>query len=321
MKVLANDGISKSGIVALEEAGFEVITTKVAQEQVANYINTNNVSVLLVRSATKVRKDIIDACPGLKIIGRGGVGMDNIDVEYAREKNIHVINTPASSSDSVAELVFAHLFSGVRFLYDANRNMPLEGDSNFEGLKKAYANGIELRGKTLGIIGFGRIGRSVARIALGLGMRVIASDKFVGNAEIRVDFYNGQFINVDIPTEPMEDILKHADFITLHVPAQEGGYVIGAPEFEIMKSGVGIVNAARGGVIDEVALIEALDSGKVAFAGLDVFEEEPKPAVQVLMHPKVSLTPHIGAATLEAQDRIGTELAEQIASLLKTENS
>lgn len=321
MKILANDGISASGIKALEEAGFEVITTKVAQEQVANYINTNNVSVVLVRSATKVRKDIIDACPDLKIIGRGGVGMDNIDVDYAREKGIHVINTPASSSDSVAELVFAHLFTGVRFLYDANRNMPLEGDTNFEGLKKAYANGIELRGKTLGIIGFGRIGRSVARIALGLGMRVIASDKFVGNAEIRVDFYNGQFINVDIPTEPMEDILKHADFITLHVPAQENGYVIGAAEFEVMKDGVGIINASRGGIIDEVALIDALDSGKVAFAGLDVFEEEPKPAIQVLMHPKISLTPHIGAATLEAQDRIGTELAEQIASLLKTENS
>lgn len=176
MKILANDGISPAGTKALEAAGFEVITTKVAQEQVANYINKNNISVLLVRSATKVRKDLIDACPGLKVIGRGGVGMDNIDVDYAREKGIHVINTPASSADSVAELVFAHLFSGVRFLYDANRNMPLEGDTNFEGLKKAYANGIELRGKTLGIIGFGRIGRSVARIALGLGMRVIASD-------------------------------------------------------------------------------------------------------------------------------------------------
>ncbi|KOS05357.1 3-phosphoglycerate dehydrogenase [Flavobacterium akiainvivens] len=321
MKILANDGISKSGIIALEDAGFEVITTKVAQEQVANYINTNDVAVLLVRSATKVRKDIIDACPGLKIIGRGGVGMDNIDVEYAREKGIHVINTPASSSDSVAELVFAHLFTGVRFLHDANRNMPLEGDTNFEALKKAYANGIELRGKTLGIIGFGRIGRSVARVALGLGMRVIASDKFVGEAAIRVDFYNGQFINVDIVTEPIEQILKEADFITLHVPAQEGGYVIGKPEFETMKNGVGIVNASRGGVIDEVALIEALDSKKVAFAGLDVFENEPTPAIQVLMHPNVSLTPHIGAATLEAQDRIGTELAEQIASLLKTENS
>lgn len=318
MKVLANDGISKSGIKALEKGGFEVITTKVAQEQVANYINKNEVAVLLVRSATKVRQDIIDNCPTLKVIGRGGVGMDNIDVDYAREKGIHVINTPASSSESVAELVFAHLFSGVRFLYDANRNMPLEGDSNFEGLKKAYANGIELKGKTLGIIGFGRIGKAVAKIGLGLGMRVIASDKFVGNAEIKVDFYNGQFINVDIVTEPMEDIFKHSDFISLHVPAQDG-YVIGKEEFELMKDGVGIVNASRGGVINEVELIEALDSGKVLFAGLDVFEEEPTPAVQVLMHPKISLTPHIGAATLEAQDRIGTELAEQIISLLKSD--
>ena len=318
MKILANDGVSPNGVIALEDSGFEVITTKVAQEQIANYINSNDIAVLLVRSATKVRKDIIDNCPTLKIIGRGGVGMDNIDVEYAREKGIHVINTPASSSDSVAELVFAHLFTGVRFLHDANRLMPLEGETSFSSLKKAYANGSELRGKTLGIIGFGRIGRAVARIALGLGMRVIASDKFIGTAEIRVDFYNGQFINVEITTEPIEGILKHADFISLHVPSQDG-YLISTKEFEMMKDGVGIVNAARGGVLDEVALVEALDSGKVAFAGLDVFEEEPKPAIQVLMHPKISLTPHIGAATLEAQDRIGIELAEQIVSILKTQ--
>lgn len=316
MKVLANDGISQSGIDALHQGGFEVITTKVAQEQVANYINTHDVSVILVRSATKVRKEIIDACPGLKIIGRGGVGMDNIDVEYARSKGIHVINTPASSSESVAELVFAHLFTGVRFLHDSNRNMPLEGDTNFEGLKKAYANGIELRGKTIGIIGFGRIGQAVAKMALGLGMKVIAADKFVNKAEIKVDFYNGQFINVAFETEPLEDVIKHADFITLHVPAQEG-YVIGEPEFELMKNNVGIVNCARGGVIDEVALIKALDAEKVLFAGLDVFENEPTPEIQILMHPKISLTPHIGAATLEAQDRIGTELAEQIIHLVK----
>ena len=316
MKVLANDGISKSGIKALEKGGFEVITTKVAQEQVANYINTNDVKVILVRSATKVRKDIIDACPGLKIIGRGGVGMDNIDVAYAREKGLHVINTPASSSESVAELVFAHLFTGVRFLHDANRNMPLEGDTNFDGLKKAYANGIELRGKTLGIIGFGRIGQAVAKMALGLGMKVIAADKYVNEAVIRVDFYNGQFINVEIVTESLEDIFKHSDFITLHVPAQDS-YVIDKAEFQLMKENVGIVNCARGGVINEVALIEALDEGKVLFAGLDVFEKEPTPEIQILMHPKISLTPHIGAATEEAQDRIGTELAEQIISLLK----
>jgi D-3-phosphoglycerate dehydrogenase len=316
MKVLANDGISKSGIKALEKGGFEVITTKVAQEQVANFINTHDVKVLLVRSATKVRKDIIDDCPGLKIIGRGGVGMDNIDVNYAREKGLHVINTPASSSESVAELVFAHLFTGVRFLHDANRNMPLEGDTNFEGLKKAYSNGIELRGKTLGIIGFGRIGQAVAKMALGLGMKVIAADKYVNEAVIRVDFYNGQFINVEIVTESLEDVIKHSDFITLHVPAQDG-YVIGREELKLMKENIGIINCARGGVIDEVALVEALDEDKVLFAGLDVFENEPTPEIRILMHPKISLTPHIGAATMEAQDRIGTELAEQIISLLK----
>lgn len=318
MKVLANDGISKSGIKTLEKGGFEVITTKVAQEQVANYINANDIQVILVRSATKVREDIIDACPGLKIIGRGGVGMDNIDVDYARSKGIHVINTPASSSESVAELVFAHLFTGVRFLHDSNRNMPLEGDTHFEGLKKAYSNGIELRGKTLGIIGFGRIGQAVAKIALGLGMKVIAVDKYVREAVIRVDFYNGQFINVDIKTEPLEGVFKHSDFITLHVPAQDG-YVIGKEELEQLKDGVGIINCARGGVIDEVALVEALDNNKVLFAGLDVFEKEPTPEIQILMHPKISLTPHIGAATEEAQDRIGTELAMQIISLLKNE--
>ena len=318
MKILANDGLSQSGVAALEKAGFEVITTKVAQEQVANFVNKHEIDVILVRSATKVRQDIIDNCPSLKIIGRGGVGMDNIDVTYAREKGIHVINTPASSSESVAELVFAHLFSGVRFLHDANRNMPLDGDSQFNSLKKAYSNGIELRGKTIGIIGFGRIGREVARIALGLGMKVIASDMYVDEVTIKVDFYNDQFINVDIETEPMEDILKHSDFITLHVPAQDN-YIIGREEINMMKDGVGIINCARGGVIDEVALVDALDEGKVLFAGLDVFEEEPTPAIQVLMNPKISMTPHIGAATLEAQDRIGTELADQIISLLKVE--
>ncbi len=316
MKVLANDGISKSGIKALEAGGFEVITTKVAQEQVANYINENKIEVILVRSATKVRRDIIDNCPTLKIIGRGGVGMDNIDVDYARSKGINVINTPASSSESVAELVFAHLFSGVRFLHDSNRNMPLEGDSKFENLKKAYANGIELRGKKLGIIGFGRIGQAVAKMAFGLGMNVIATDKFIENAIIKVDFFNGQSINIALSTQSIEEVLKNADFITLHVPAQ-GGYLIGTNEFSLMKENVGIVNCSRGGIIDEIALIDALDSEKVLFAGLDVFENEPTPEIRILMHPKISLTPHIGAATLEAQDRIGTELAEQVITLMK----
>lgn len=316
MKVLANDGVSQTGIDALEAAGFEVITTKVAQEQLANYINKNEVVVILVRSATTVRKALIDACPSLKVIGRGGVGMDNIDVAYAREKGLHVINTPAASSASVAELVFAHLFNGVRFLYASNRDMPLDGDTKFKDLKKAYAKGVELRGKTLGIIGFGRIGQATARIALGCGMKVIAFDPFIEKTSVTVPFYDGQSVSFEITSISKEELLQQADFVTLHVPAQKE-YVIGQPELDLMKEGAGLINAARGGVVDEVALIDALNEGKLSFAGLDVFENEPKPELQVLMNSKISLTPHIGAATGEAQDRIGTELAEQIISILK----
>jgi D-3-phosphoglycerate dehydrogenase len=316
MKVLANDGIAQSGIRVLEEAGFEVITTKVAQEQLENYINQHQVDVILVRSATVVRKELIDACPSIKIIGRGGVGMDNIDVEYARSKGLHVINTPAASSASVAELVFAHLFGGVRFLYDANRNMPLDGERKFKELKKNYAAGRELRGKTLGVIGFGRIGQAVARIALGCGMRVMASDKFIDKASITLEFFDGRALDFTVETQPLEEVLKESDFITLHVPAQKE-YVIGKQQIDLMKDGAGIVNAARGGVIDERVLVEALESGKLAFAALDTFESEPTPAVKVLMNERVSLSPHIGAATKEAQERIGTELASQIIDILK----
>lgn len=316
MKVLANDGISQTGVDALEAAGFEVITTKVAQEQLVNYINENNVDALLVRSATKVRQDLIDACPDLKLIGRGGVGMDNIDVQYAKDKGLSVINTPAASSASVAELVFAHLYGGVRFLYDANRNMPLEGEEKFGALKKAYAKGVELRGKTLGVIGFGRIGQATAKVALGAGMKVIYSDPYMEKAEVKVDFFDGQEVSFKFESKPKEEVLAEADFITLHVPAQKE-YVIGKAEIEKMKDGAALVNAARGGVVDELALIESLDAGKLAFAALDVFESEPKPEIKILMHPKISLSPHIGAATNEAQDRIGVELADQIASILK----
>jgi len=314
-KILANDGISNSGVLELEASGFQVLTTRVAQEQLANFINDNAIEALLVRSATKVPKEIIDACPNLKLIGRGGVGMDNIDVAYAKEKGIHVINTPAASSESVAELVFAHLFSGVRFLYDSNRNMPLDGDNKFKELKKAYASGAELRGKTLGIIGMGRIGQATAKIALGLGMKVIYNDPFTQSVRLELAFYDGQQLSFELKSEDMDGLLTNADFITIHVPAQKE-YVLGKAEFAKMKKGAGIVNAARGGVIDEIELLKALDAGHLSFAGLDVFESEPRPEIQILMHSKISLTPHIGAATQEAQNRIGQELAEQIKKLL-----
>ncbi len=316
MKILANDGISNNGIKELEAGGFEVITITVAQEQLKSFINKESITVLLVRSATKVRKDLIDSCPSLKIIGRGGVGMDNIDVKYARDKGLHVINTPSASSESVAELVFAHLFSGVRFLYESNRNMPLDGDSKFKVLKKAYSKGTELRGKTLGIIGFGRIGQATAKIGIGLGMKVIAFDPFLEKVSIKVPFFDEKSLNFDINIQSKESVLKEADFITLHVPAQKE-FVIGSNEIELMKDGAGLVNAARGGVVDEVALVNALKSGKLSFAGVDTFENEPTPSVQVLMTNNISLSPHIGAATTQAQKRIGSELATQIIKLLK----
>jgi len=316
MKILANDGISKNGIDVLEKAGMEVLTTTVAQEQLANFIIENKIDALLVRSATKVRKELIDACSNLKLIGRGGVGMDNIDVDYAKSKGVHVINTPAASSESVAELVFAHLFGGVRFLYDANRNMPLEGDSNFKELKKSYSKGTELKGKTLGIFGFGNIGQATAKLAIGAGMNVVYCDPEIEKAEIELLFFDGQKVSFPLKNTSKSELLKNADYISLHIPEQKG-YVLGKKEFSKMKKGVGIINAARGGVLDEVALVEALENGTVAFAGLDVYESEPKPELKILMHSSISLTPHIGAATLEAQERIGLELAQQIISLLK----
>lgn len=317
MKILANDGLDQSGIDALAENGFDVITTKIPQDQLAHFINENHIKTLLVRSATQVRKELIDQCPNLEIIGRGGVGMDNIDVIYAREKGIQVINTPSASSASVAELVFAHLFSGARFLEDANRKMPLLGDTEFASLKKSYAKGIELRGKTLGIVGMGRIGQEVAKIAFGLGMKIIAADPFVEETKIKLEFSTKQIIELNIKTSPLDEVLVQSDFITFHVPAQKSGYLIGNPEFDKMKTGVALVNCARGGVIDENALLNALNSGKVLFAGLDVFEHEPKPSKQILLHPKISLTPHTGASTIEAQDRIGLSLAEQICAILQ----
>jgi D-3-phosphoglycerate dehydrogenase len=316
MRILANDGISPAAIAQLKANGFEVLTIHVAQEQLANYINQHKIEVLLVRSASQVKKDIIDACPHLKLIGRGGVGLDNIDVDYAEKKGIQVINTPEASSESVAELVFAHLYGGVRFLYDSNRNMPLDGDSRFKELKNDYAKGTELKGKTLGIIGFGKIGQATAKIAIGVGMKVLYHDVEVKSKTLTLSFFDGQTISFTLENTSKEEVLKSSDFISLHVPQQKQ-YILGKTDIALMKDGVAIINAARGGVLDEVALVDALETGKVSFAGLDVYESEPNPEIRILMHPNISLTPHIGAATQEAQERIGLELASKIIKLLK----
>ena len=315
MKILANDGISESGKNKLEEYGFEVDLTKVSQEQLIKYINDNQISVILVRSATQVRADIIDNCPSIKIIGRGGVGMDNIDVEYAKSKGINVINTPAASSKSVAELVFSHLFGCVRFLHESNRSMPLDGDSKFKDLKKSYAKGTELAGKTIGIIGFGRIGQEVAKIAIGVRMKVIFYDKFSQQADVKLDFFDGQNLTFKLNSSSFEEVLSNSDFITIHIPASDK-YIIDSNEFKMMKDGSGILNLSRGGIINEEELIKNIESGKISFAAIDTFEGEPNPSIKILMNSSISLTPHIGAATNEAQNRIGIELAEKINDIL-----
>jgi len=312
MKILANDGISNEGKSALEAAGFTVITDKVEQADLISAVNEQNIAVVLVRSATTVRKEVIDACPGLKLIGRGGVGMDNIDVAYAREKGITVINTPASSSQSVAELVMGLMFAGARSLHHSFKNMETD---DFSALKKRYAKGTELRGKTLLIIGFGRIGQSLAGYALGCGMNVIAVSHEAHTVKVSLGNIQGLGeLSVDIhTTSDLRSVLGEADVISLHVPKQaDGGAVLDTAEFDLMKQGVHIINAARGGVVNETALLAAIASGKVAFAGLDVFDNEPNPRADLLNNEAIATTPHVGAATGEAQDRIGLELADLI---------
>ncbi len=315
MKVLANDGISQAGIDMLEQAGIELVSSKVSQEHLAKFINDNQIETLLVRSATKVRRDLIDACPDLKIIGRGGVGMDNIDAAYAIEKGLYVINTPKASSRSVAELVFAHFFSLARFLHESNRLMPLEGETHFAALKKSFAGAVELQGKTLGVIGFGAIGKEVLQMGIGLGMKVKVLTRKPRTEEVMLEFFDGQEVSFAISSETnMETFLADVDFLSINIPATDG-YLLDDEQFEMMKDGVFIVNTARGGVLNEVSLLNHLESGKIAGAALDVFENEPTPELALLMNPNLSLSPHVGGSTLDAQDKIGRELAEQIIDI------
>ena len=311
INILINDGISKEGKQKLLDYNFNIIDQHIKQDELINFINTNNIAGILVRSATLIKKNIIDACSCLQLIGRGGVGMDNIDVEYAQKKGIHVINTPSASSQSVAELVFSHLFSMVRYTFHSNRTMPLEGDTVFQKLKKTYSKGTELKGKTIGIIGFGKIGTEVAKIAIGIGMKVLFYDPYIKDKKIELVFFNNKKIEIELKCKELEYIMKSSDIITVHIPKQTKP-LISKKELKKMKQGVFLINTSRGGVINEKDLIDALNTQHVKSVGLDVFEDEPKPNIKILMHDKISLSPHIGASTIEAQSRIGIELAEQI---------
>ena len=313
--ILINDGISDVGKQALIKYDFQIIDQHIEQKELVKFINENSISAILVRSATEVRKNIIDSCPSIKLIGRGGVGMDNIDVEYAKKKGVQVINTPGASSLSVAELVFSHFFSMARQLYHSNRTMPLEGDSNFKKLKKNYAKGIELKGKQLGIIGFGKIGQEVAKIGLGLGMHVLFYDTYIKKQKITLEFYNQTRLEFTLKRTNFKELLEKSDMITIHVPKQKKP-LITTKELKLMKDTALIVNTSRGGVIDEPDLMNALNNRKIKCAGLDVYENEPTPKMNILMNEYISLSPHIGAATTEAQERVGMELAEQINNIL-----
>ena len=306
IRILANDGIADNGKQLLEDAGYVVDTTKIPQDELPARLN--DYDAIIVRSATKVRKDLIDASPNLKAILRGGVGIDNIDHEYAASKGIPTYNTPAASSEAVAELVFGHFFALSRFLHRSNRELTVP-DGDFNKLKKAYGEGQQLRGRTLAVIGFGRIGIAAARLGLGMGMRVLPVDLYKDSDTVQLDFADGRRIDFQLDTVPLEEAISQADYITIHVP---GGNLIGREEIAKMKDGVIIANTSRGGVINEDALLEGLNSGKIAGAALDVFVGEPNPRRELLEHPRLSVSPHIGAATGEAQDNIGVELFEKI---------
>lgn len=316
MKILANDGISNEAIIKLEKHGFEVDTTKVAQEQLINYINKNNIEIVLVQNATKIKKDLIEACTNLKLIGKAGQNTSNIDIDFATAKGVNVIKTTRAMAPAVAELVIAHLLSGVRFLYDSNRNMPLEGDTQFDFLNKAYSKGTEIYGKTLGIIGFGVTGQEVAKKAIALGMNILAFDIESKSVNLILNFYDNQVVNFTIQTTTLDDLLSNSDFITIHIPATTD-YIFTEEVFSKVKKGVGLINTSTEGIIDEVALTKAIDDEIVSFVGLDVFNDEPNPAVQILMNPQISMTPHIGGSTIETQRRMSMELADQIIDLFK----
>ena len=311
-KILINDGIHPSGLKKLEEAGFEVDNVKIPQDDLIERLPSYD--AICVRSATTVRQALIDKCPNLKVIGRGGVGLDNIDVDHAKQKGIAVVNTPAASSRSVAELAFGHLMSIARFVYKSNRHMPNDGATEFKALKKSYSKGFELKGKTIGVIGLGRIGQETIKIAFGLGMNVLGVDPYAKDVKVSMNV-GGTDLTIPVKQVSMDEMLADADIITLHIPFT-GAPVLSTTEFSKMKDGVILINASRGGTVDEDALLAALDSDKVRAAGVDVFENEPTPREDLLKHPNVSCTPHIGASTGEAQENIGLELAERLISEL-----
>jgi len=311
-KILIADGLEESGIQALKRNGFEVDNLKLSEEELKRALP--DYDGIIVRSATKVRSGLIEGCQRLKFIARAGVGLDNIDVEYAKNKGIKVINTPASSSRSVAEIAMGHMMCLTRGLHVSNRGW--EGAQAFSNLKKLLSSSNELKGKTLLLVGLGRIGRELAKMALGLEMKVIATDPFVQYLNIDIHI-QGQSITVDIPLYTLEEALPLADYISLHAP-YTGQAILGPKNLPLLKKTAFVINTSRGENIDEQAVLEALKNNQLAGVGLDVYQNEPNVSSDWLNHPMVSVSPHIGASTLEAQFRIAEEMVHQIMSFKET---
>ena len=306
VKVLITDGIEKSAATALREKGYELVEKSCTPDELKQEVQ--DCDVIIIRSATKITKEVIDAMKltgRMSLIVRAGVGVDNIDVAYAQKNGIAVCNTPCASSLAVAELTVGHMFALARKIYYANESMR---SGRWE---KKKLEGVELAGKTLGLIGFGHIAKEVARLAGLLGMKVIYHTRS-GKKEGYDQF---EYVSMD-------ELLKRSDFISLHIPYDKvKGAVIGEKEFEMMKDGVFLVNCARGGVVNEDALLSALDSGKVAAAAVDVFEEEPTHNERLCAHERVCLTPHIGASTAEAQQKIGAEIVSIVDSFFSKDGT
>ncbi len=324
--ILISDPLPESVEKALVNLGCNVIIRSDSENILEIGQKNRRINALIVRSATKVTKEVIDTFhPHLKLIVRAGVGLDNIDVDYARLKGVKVVNTPEASTRSVAELTIAHMLALARCLHKSNREMPEKGNTGFSTLKKQYAKeSHELFGKTLLIIGLGRIGKKVAGLAAGLGMKIIAHDPFVKEAEVCFEFFQAPDLPpapvcFTVKSIPLEQALPLADFITIHTPFT-GRPILEEQHFKLMKPGVYIINCARGGVIPEPLLLKYAQEGKVAGFALDVFESEPEPDINVLTHEKASLSPHIGASTPEAQERIGKEVVKIVSEFFNLRN-
>lgn len=309
MNILVTDGLSQAAVSQLTEAGFNVLSVKVAQSQLKEYINAKNIEGIISRT-TFIENEVVTGAPQLKFIAVIGDEQVVSSVAEAEKNGIQFISAPVAATRSVAELVFAHILGGSRFLHHSNRNMPLEGDMNFKDLRNFYSGGIELQGKTIGIIGFGKIGQEIAKIALGFGMKVIATDPNVVGAKLQLKIQD-QNVEIGLKTVNLEQVLENSDIISLSVSEQKKP-IIGAKEIALMKPNAGIVNISNGNAIDEEALIEALEDSKLKFAGLDTYDNEPTPAIKLLMNERISLTPHIGGLTGAATDNAGDVIAKEI---------